>query len=73
VLTRNVFRNFIIGSYLFKETSVHKSVDNDDLKTGFETKFGIEKVRRIIGAPAGFITHTRACIYIYRVYDWIIF
>jgi len=35
--------NFIIDSYLFKETSVHKSVDNDDLKTGFETKFGIEK------------------------------
>lgn len=43
VLKRNTLGNFRIDSYLFKETSVHKSVDNDDLKTGFKTKFGIEK------------------------------
>jgi len=42
VLKRNLLRD-IIDSYLFKEMFVHKSVDNDDLKTGFESKFGIEK------------------------------
>lgn len=43
VLKRNMLRYLIIDNYLFKEMSVHKSADNDDLKTGFETKFGIEK------------------------------
>jgi len=38
-----MLRYLIIDNYLFKEMSVHKSADNDDLKTGFETKFGIEK------------------------------